>query len=225
MMEALKPESLPTGSQTCDCSHKRHHAKLVVLTGGPGGGKTAILEMARRYFCHHVVLLPEAASIVFGGGFPRLDTPAGRRAAQRTIYRVQLEMEGLAARDPNVAMVLCDRGAIDGLAYWPGERQRFFEEFGGSLEQEMARYAAVIHIAVPDSAAQYHRTGIRHESLLQAHQIDSRIRRIWRGHPRRIVVGAEADFVDKAARAIQAMRNEVPLCCRHANAHAGMKPN
>lgn len=210
-------ESLPTGSQGCSCARKRHQARLVVLTGGPGGGKTAILEMARRYFCHHVVLLPEAAGIVFGGGFPRLNTPAGRRAAQRTIYQVQMEMEGLAVRDPNVAMVICDRGTIDGLAYWPGDRERFFEEFGGSLEQETARYATVIHIATPDSQHQYHKNRIRRESLRQAREIDARIRRIWKGHPRRVVVRSEADFLDKAAHAIRLMRQEVPACCQRAD--------
>jgi len=39
---------------------------LVVLTGGPGAGKTAFLEIARRNFCEHIAVLPEAASIVFG---------------------------------------------------------------------------------------------------------------------------------------------------------------
>ena len=207
-------ESLPAGSQICSCTRKRHHAKLVVLTGGPGGGKTAILEMARRYFCRHVVLLPEAAGIVFGGGFPRLGSPTGCRASQRAIFKVQLEMEGLAARDPNVAMVICDRGTIDGLAYWPGDKSRFFEEFGGSLEQEAARYATVIHVATPDSNAQYHKNTIRRESLKQAREIDERIRRIWRGHPRRIVVNSEEDFLAKATRAIGLMQDDVPPCCR-----------
>lgn len=215
-------ESLPTGSQGCSCTRKRHRAQLVVLTGGPGGGKTAILEMARRYFCHHVVLLPEAASIVFGGGFPRLDSPAGRRAAQRTIYRVQLEMEGLALRDPNVAMVICDRGTMDGLAYWPGERERFFEEFGASLEQETSRYATVIHIATPDSRALYHKNSIRRESLRQAREIDMRIRRIWRGHPARTIVSAEANFLDKATRAIKLMQGVVPECCHRPEAESSL---
>jgi predicted ATPase len=190
-------ESLPTGSQSCQCEHKRHHAKLIVLTGGPGGAKTAILEMARHYSCHHVALLPEAAGIVFGGGFPRLDSPAGRRASQSTIYRVQLEMEGLAVRDPNVAMAISDRGTIDGLAYWPRDRERFFEEFGGSLERETSRYALVIHVTTPDSHAQYHKNNIRRESLEQARDIDARIRRIWRANPRRIVIGSEVDFIHR----------------------------
>ncbi len=31
----------------------------MVLTGGPGAGKTAILELVRRTLCPHVALLPE----------------------------------------------------------------------------------------------------------------------------------------------------------------------
>jgi predicted ATPase len=56
---------------------------LVVLTGGPGAGKTALLEIARRNFCEHIAVLPEAVSIVFGGGFWRKETAPARRAAQR----------------------------------------------------------------------------------------------------------------------------------------------
>jgi hypothetical protein len=68
----------------CECSdvHKR---RRVVLSGGPGAGKTALLELIRQSFCSHVKVLPEAASIVFGGGFPREDDPLCRRAAQRAI--------------------------------------------------------------------------------------------------------------------------------------------
>ena len=45
----------------CECSdvHKR---RRVVLTGGPGAGKTALLELIRRSFCSHVKILPEAAT-------------------------------------------------------------------------------------------------------------------------------------------------------------------
>ena len=56
-------------SMACECSdvHKR---RRVVLTGGPGAGKTALLELIRQSFCSHVKVLPEAASVVFGGGKP-----------------------------------------------------------------------------------------------------------------------------------------------------------
>jgi hypothetical protein len=39
-----------------------------------------VLEMVRTSLCQHVHVLPEAASIVFGGGFPRHDDPTCRRA-------------------------------------------------------------------------------------------------------------------------------------------------
>ena len=54
----------------CECQAP-HERRRIVLTGGPGAGKTAVLEMIRQSFFSHVTVLPEAASIKFGGGFPR----------------------------------------------------------------------------------------------------------------------------------------------------------
>ena len=47
----------------CDCT-ERHARRRVVLTGGPGAGKTAVLELIRLFFCEHVKTLPESASII-----------------------------------------------------------------------------------------------------------------------------------------------------------------
>lgn len=69
----------------CECA-TAHDRRRVVLTGGPGAGKTAVLELIRQSFCEHVKVLPEAASVVFGGGFPREDDPECKRAAQRAIF-------------------------------------------------------------------------------------------------------------------------------------------
>lgn len=76
----------------CEC-RDAHVRRRIVLTGGPGAGKTALLELIRQSFCEHVTVLPEAASIVFGGGFPRHDDDECRRAAQRAIYHVQRQLE------------------------------------------------------------------------------------------------------------------------------------
>ena len=77
---------------TCPCSEP-HQRKRIVLTGGPGAGKTAVLELIRQSFCKHVKVLPEAASIIFGGGFPRTKGVLVRQAAQRAIFYVQRELE------------------------------------------------------------------------------------------------------------------------------------
>src|SRR4249919_3713171 len=100
----------------CGCTAV-HARRRIALTGGPGAGKTALLEMVRQAFCSHVRILPEAASIVFGGGFPREDDLACERASQRAIYHVQRELEA-SADAHNAAIVLCDRGTVDGSAYW-----------------------------------------------------------------------------------------------------------
>lgn len=210
----IATQSLPTGSHACNCKRATHPPKLVVLTGGPGGGKTAVLEMARRYFCQHVAIAPEAASIVFGGGFPRSAMPRGRRAAQQAIFHVQRALETVALESRQTAVVLCDRGTLDGLAYWPGTRQSFFEEFETTLEAELARYAAVIHIEVPALAWGYEKNRIRRESVAEARRIDQRIARAWREHPRVIPVSAQAGFLDKLAAAIETLRTELPACCQ-----------
>ena len=215
---------LPTGSHACLCEKLRHAPKLVVLTGGPGGGKTAVLEMARRYFCRHVTITPEAASIVYGGGFPRSDTLEGRRAAQRAIFNVQKGLETIALESRQPAVILCDRGTLDGLAYWPGSRQSFFREFDINFKEELNRYSAVIHVAVPASAWGYEKNRIRKESVSEARKIDQRIAQVWRGHPRVMTVNAEAGFLDKLAYAIELLRSELPHCCR-THLHAVSEKN
>ena len=100
--------ALRRGSQPCQCVHDVHGAKLIAVTGGPGAGKSAVLELAARSFCSHVGILPEAATILFGGGFPRLSGFAARCAAQRAIFHLQRELERLAIEDGSFGMILCD---------------------------------------------------------------------------------------------------------------------
>ena len=203
-----------TGTQECGCTKPSHTTRLVVLTGGPGAGKTAVLELVRRMLCPHVALLPEAASIIFGGGFPRRDTVPGRRAAQRAIAHVQREMERWITAEEPVAVGLCDRGVLDGLAYWPGAPEDFFAELATSREKELARYAAVIHLRTPPAEAGYnHRNPLRIESPEEAAAIDARIEQVWRDHPRRFIITNTPDFMEKAQHALMLIRTELPECC------------
>jgi predicted ATPase len=184
-----------------------------VITGGPGAGKTAVLEMLRRYVCIHTRVLPEAAGIVFGGGFPRGQTPSLRRAAQRAIYHVQRELEG-AAQDENPAIILCDRGTLDGLAYWTGDDD-LLAQVGTTLSAELARYDVVIHLRTPAAENGYnHQNPLRIESAVEASAIDERILKAWQNHPRRFVVEAASDFLSKAAHVVGIIHAETPACCQ-----------
>jgi predicted ATPase len=197
---------------SCPCT-ERHDGRRIVLTGGPGGGKTAVLELVRHTFCSHVHVLPEAASIVFGGGFPRGAQSAVRRAGQRAIFHVQHELEA-TQEGSNAAVLLCDRGTIDGVAYWPGPED-FWSSLGTTLEEQLARYDAVIHLRVPPDGNGYnHANPLRIESAAEAVAIDARIADAWRGHPNVIVVDPTPQFLTKASRVLHVLRELMPACCR-----------
>lgn len=197
----------------CSCA-LAHTPKLVVVTGGPGAGKTAVLEVAQRDLCRHVVILPEAASILWRGLFPRHTTTPGRRAAQRAIVRLQLELQRMAIEEGRAALLVCDRGTLDGLAYWPGTEREYFDDIASTKERELARYAAVIHLQTPSLGQGYVTSQYRIESAEEAAALDRRIAAAWSGHPRRVFIPSDHDFVGKLSRALELIRAEVPACCR-----------
>jgi predicted ATPase len=199
--------------------HSPHDsAQFIVLTGGPGAGKTAVLEVVRRNFCAHVTILQEAASIVFGGGFPRESSDFGRRASQRAIFHVQRELEGLAAHgamaQDRPGLVLCDRGTIDGLAYWPGPKEQYLQDVGTTLQAELSRYALVLHLHPPPTRSRgYQSSAIRIETPEEALRIDAEIEAAWAAHPRRVSIPHYESFVEKVQHVLRVLRGELPAAC------------
>jgi len=206
--------TLRRGSLRCSCIRHQGAPRLVVLTGGPGAGKTAVLEAVQGSLCPHMATLPEAASIAFGGGFPRLASDQARMAAQRAIGAIQRELELVLAAEGDVAVGLCDRGSLDGLAYWPGSEDEFLAQMRTTREAELARYAAVLHLRVPEPTHYDRRNALRTESAEEAREIDARIEHAWRDHPARTFVTASPTFVDKVVAAVDLLRAEMPPCCR-----------
>ena len=202
-------------TKLCACQRREHECKLIVLTGGPGAGKTAVLEIAKKNFCEHVSVLPEAASIIFGGGFWRHETLATKKASQRAIFHVQRELERAVDEEKRSAIALCDRGTIDGLAYWPDTEESFWKELGTTREKEFSRYAAVIHLRSPSESMGYNfQNPVRTESAHLAAIIDDRIAKAWEGHPRRFFIDSTEDFFKKAERAVALIKSELPDCCK-----------
>jgi len=195
-------------------SHGR--AIRVVLTGGPGGGKTTAADLFRREIGDRVVLVPEAATMLFGGGFPRLAEPQGVRAAQAAIFHVQRNLEEVqAARYPG-RFLLCDRGTVDGAAYWPGAPDEFFAAMGTSLAVELARYDAVVFF---ESAALggmdiLNSNPVRIETSAQAVDLDRRLRDLWSQHPRFCHVPHSPSFFKKITFGLTAMETIVAQLAR-----------
>ena len=171
----------------------------IVLTGGPGGGKTTAADLFRREIGERVVLVPEAATMVFSGGFPRSTQPLAVHAAQRAIYEVQRNLEDVQAALYPDRVLLCDRGTVDGAAYWPGEPHHFFDDIGSTLERELVRYDAVIFFESAAVGGMGIEGGnpIRNESLEKAVELDGKLRALWMKHPKFVLVPHNPSFFKK----------------------------
>jgi predicted ATPase len=183
----------------------------IVLTGGPGGGKTTAADLFRREIGERVVVVPEAATLLFLGGFPRSDTPLAREAVQRAIFHVQRNLEDVQSALYPERILLCDRGTLDGAAYWPGEPEDFFSSLGTTVEAELARYDAVIFF---ETAAKGHISieggnPIRTEDEEQALALDARLRTIWQRHERFVLVPHSPSFFRKITFGLAALESLV----------------
>jgi len=183
----------------------------IVVTGGPGGGKTTAAELFRREIGERVVVVPEAATLLFSGGFPRSSDLIARRAAQRAIYHVQRNLEDVqSARFPD-RVLLCDRGTIDGAAYWPDEPSKFYEAVGTTEAVELARYDCVIFFESAATGGVSIEGGnpVRVETNAEAVALDSKLRGIWSKHPRFVVVPHDPSFFKKLTFGLAMLENMV----------------
>lgn len=174
----------------------------IVLTGGPGGGKTTAADLFRREIGEQVVIVPEAATLLFSGGFPRPHNGdmAAVRSVQSAIYHVQANLEEVqAARFPD-RVLLCDRGTIDGAAYWPGDDpDEYFESCGTNFDDELARYDGVIFFESAAVGGMSVEGGnpTRIESNREAAALDARLRLLWSRHSQFVLVPHSTSFFAK----------------------------
>lgn len=189
--------------------------KFIVITGGPGAGKTAFLELVRKISCEHIAFVPEAASLIFQGGFWRLPSDSAKKSAQRAIYHVQNEMEMLVRGENRWNIGLCDRGTLDGLAYWPGTSAEYFSSLGILKEKEYSKYTAVIHLTAPDLEHGYnHQNPLRIESADEALALDKKIQTVWQNHPNYHRISSTDNFFEKVEGALQILRPYLNSCCQ-----------
>lgn len=179
----------------------------VVLTGGPGGGKTTAADLFRREIGDQVVVVPEAATLLYLGGFPRAGDPGVRRATQRAIYNVQLNLEDAQSAHYKSRILICDRGTIDGAIYWPGEAEEFFSQMGTTMEKELSRYDAVIFFETAAVGGISIEGGnpTRIESLSEALALDQKLKGLWSKHPNFVFVPHEKSFIRKVNSGLQAL--------------------
>lgn len=177
----------------------KHIKKRIVLTGGPGGGKTTALDLFRREFAGQIASVPEAATMIFSGGIERSSLNNVTNAQQIAIFNLQKHLEDIQRQLYPDCLILCDRGSLDGLAYWSGSDQDYFDVMKTDLDTELSRYDAVIFFETAAASGQAIKSNnpIRNESEQHAIEIDKKLQRVWSQHPNYNLVGSSESFIQK----------------------------
>ncbi len=183
--------------------------RFVALTGGPGGGKTTLIEeiLGDPAWRGRVLALPEAIMVVGRAGVSAED-----RLFQRMMVTVQCALENALQRALDAGdarLVLCHRGSLDPLAYWLDrgwQEMEFFLYTGITREEHYARYAAVVHlVTAADGAPEHYRRrpdAPRVEDQDAAVRLDALLQKAWGEHPQYYRIGnAGRDWGAKAAAA------------------------
>jgi predicted ATPase len=173
--------------------------KRIVLTGGPGGGKTTALDLIRREFSGKIATVPEAATMIFSGGIERSNNNQVLKAQQTAIFYLQKHLENIQRATFEHSIILCDRGSLDGLAYWPDGPDEFFKAMNTNLEDELARYDAVIFFESAAKSGESIKSNnpIRNESENSAIILDDKLQAIWSQHPNFNLINSDESFINK----------------------------
>lgn len=177
----------------------------ICLTGGPCAGKTTgithITERLRERG-YEVFVLPEAASMIFGSGariIPSSYTAEGLISFQYHLLLLQMMVEdifhGIAANSgAERAVLICDRGVMDGSAYMPEElwTQMLYDHNLNESRLRDQRYDQVIHLCTAaDGAEEFYTLGgnsARSESPEEARRLDALLIRAWMQHPNFVLI-------------------------------------
>jgi predicted ATPase len=184
--------------------------KKIVITGGPGSGKTVITAAIAAEQPDRFALVPEAATQVYTQLQTRWDQLdlAGRHDAQRRMYRLQLEQESQLAAEHPEKILLLDRGTVDGSAYWPHGPAEFWRDVGTTHEAELLRYDAVILLETCATLGLYDGDATnfcRFEDAAAALRSSEQLKQLWSAHPRLVYVDSFPALDDKIDAVRQAL--------------------
>jgi hypothetical protein len=121
------------------------------------------------------------------------------RSVQRAVFQVQRSLEDIQAALYPDRVLLCDRGTVDGAAYWPEGPRGFFQEMASTHDAELNRYDAVLFFetAAVGGTALEGGNRYRTESNEQAIELDRRLRALWAVHPEFHLVSHSPSFLQK----------------------------
>lgn len=185
----------------------------IVLTGGPGAGKTTALAHLQEKLLglgFKVFMVPEAATILLNGGLRVMRSSFNEHVYfQSSLLRLQLMLEDTfyetAKREAGgqPCVIICDRGTMDGKGFANDAEWEAVMDIVGSNITKLRdrRYDAVIHLesAAVNVPAYYTQANnkARQENVAEASMFDARVLKAWVGHPHLKIIKSRENFEDK----------------------------
>jgi len=191
--------------------------KKILITGGPCGGKTLFVKMARQHFedlGYAVIICNETATdLLLGGITPKTFGPY---EYQKAIFSLQIEKERLFIDYANAlkndkVIIFFDRGLFDSKAYLNDEDyKKLINHFKMDEVEEMNnRYDSILYFMSSASLNEIEDNyGIennvaRYEDLDEAKRVDKETKDSWIRHKNIKIIEAQLDFTKKLDNAIK----------------------
>jgi predicted ATPase len=173
----------------------------IVVTGGPCGGKSTVLDRLREACSTTIRVMPEFASMLLEQGaashIEREDdaSETWSEYVNRTILPAQTAVEDAhlcVARENGNSAVIFDRGLLDPAAYLPGGKDDLADRHELDLRK---RYTMIVHLesVACVSKAKYDRlrARARYDAADRAKERDYALREAYCEHPNWQFVSAE----------------------------------
>ncbi len=169
----------------------------VVLTGGPSSGKSTICKKLKAIYSTKIHVCPEAAEMIFRGGFPRLEDAIGLTERQYAIFHVQMALTNMAeVLNPQAEILLFDRGLLDGLCYWPNSWDNFADKMRIHIPTTRDEYQLILQLGVAHQE-DYQNTAFRPEDQQTSLDMEEKLKTIWQEHPNYHFIPYTLDLEDK----------------------------
>lgn len=192
----------------------------IVLTGGPGAGKTTALariEEDLQEKGYHVLVVSESATELIKGGIRPFGYPAIDMIKFQSLivpYQLNKEKTYDAAcellPDDCKCVIIYDRGVMDNAAYV--EEQQFdkiLQTLSLNRLELLDRYNMVLHlVTAADGKEKYYtleNNEARTETIEEAKRLDQKAMQAWSGHNRLTIIDNTTDFDEKMQRVLDSI--------------------
>ena len=188
--------------------------KRIVLTGGPGSGKTTVTQRVKKIFMeegYRVIIVDETASFLINMGIcPFGDDALDMVDFQEIVLKAQLAKEAIIDRsldlmDDRNTIIIYDRGALDNRAYVnPEEFQEVLMRLNNvpTISQLMNKYDLVINLVSRSDFYSIKNNAARTEDVNTAMVLGDKTLSSWMGHNNIKIVLPKDHIEEKVAEVI-----------------------